>query len=80
MLRSTKILTLSLPAKMAKEAEKIAKEESRTRSELFREALRFYIDSKQWRAIRGWGEQAAAKQNLKPEDVERLISEVRSDG
>lgn len=80
MQRSTKILTLSLPEKMAKEAAKIAKEESRTRSGLFREALRFYIDSKQWRAIRGWGEATVAKQNLVPEDVERLVNEVRSDG
>ena len=46
MSRATKTWTISLPPKMVKEAEKIARDENRTKSELIREALRFYLDEK----------------------------------
>ena len=44
-MRLRKLVTISLPAPLLKEAEKVAKEEYRNMSELFREALRFYIVS-----------------------------------
>jgi len=40
MLRTSRIPALSLPPEMAKQIEKLAKEEGMTRSEFFREALR----------------------------------------
>lgn len=81
LARSTKILTLSLPPEMVKELERIAKEENRTRSELFREALRQYIASKErWRKIRKWGTQIAKAQRLTEADIERIVDEVRSKG
>jgi predicted transcriptional regulator len=36
-------MTISLPAKMVKEVDKIRRQEGRTRSELMREALRLYV-------------------------------------
>ena len=39
-------MTISLPAKMAAEVEKLRKAENRTRSELVREALRTYFASR----------------------------------
>ena len=48
-MRSTAVVTVSLPAELASRADEIAKEESRTRSELLREALRLYIDTREVR-------------------------------
>lgn len=45
-MRSRKLVTISLPPSLLKEAEKVAKEEYRNMSELFREALRFYIETR----------------------------------
>ena len=42
-MRTTRIMSISLPPAMEKQVEKIRKEEHRTRSELVREALRQYI-------------------------------------
>ena len=48
-MRSTAVVTVSLPPELASRADEIAKEESRTRSELLREALRLYIDTRKVR-------------------------------
>ena len=48
-MRSRKLVTISLPPALLKEAEKVAKEEYRNMSELFREALRFYIETREVR-------------------------------
>ncbi len=45
-MRTTKTMTISLPPGMVKEFEKVRKAENRTRSELVREALRYYIESR----------------------------------
>ncbi len=77
MARISRVTTLSLPPKMAVEAEKIAKEENRTKSELFREALRLYIEQRRWQKIRGWGENSAKEKNIKEKDIDDLIQSVR---
>lgn len=78
--RTSKVLTVSLPPAMLKKAEKIAKEESRTKSELFREALRQYIASRErWKKIRSWGDEIAKEYGItSEEDVDRIIDEIRS--
>jgi predicted transcriptional regulator len=45
-MRTTETLTISLPPAMAKQMEKVQKEENRTRSELLREAWRQYFDTR----------------------------------
>ena len=45
-MRSSSILTISLPPAMAKQMEKVQKKEHRTRSELLREAWRHYFESR----------------------------------
>lgn len=42
-------MTISLPPPLAKKAEAVAIEENRTKSELLREALRFYVDTREVR-------------------------------
>jgi predicted transcriptional regulator len=44
-MRTTETMTISLPPAMARQLEKVRKQEHRTRSELMREALRHYFDS-----------------------------------
>ncbi len=76
-MRTTRVLSLSLPPELAKEAERIAKKEGRTQSELFREALRRYIQEKEWRELRRYGARQAARTGITEADVDRLVSEYR---
>jgi|SRR5579859_4902783 len=45
-MRTTRILTISLPPAMLRRFEAVCRVESRTRSELVREALRSYFESR----------------------------------
>lgn len=45
-MRTTDTMTISLPPAMTKQLEKVRKQENRTRSELMREALRQYFESR----------------------------------
>lgn len=76
-MRTSKVLSLSLPPTMLQEAERLAKKEGRTKSELFREALRRYIQERRWAELRRYGTQQARKLGLMDTDVERLIKEYR---
>ncbi len=79
--RNSKTITISLPPEMAAKAEALAKRESRTMSELFREAFRKYHGS----IVDGWFEELAqlgASRNphgYTEEDIPRLIKEVRAE-
>lgn len=41
-----RLVTISLPPPLLRQAEAIAREENRTKSELLREALRFYVETR----------------------------------
>ncbi len=60
-------------------AEKIAKEENRTRSELMREALRRYIAEMELKRLQRYGLKKAKELGLKEEDVQRFIDEYRAE-
>jgi len=49
VMRTTKSITISLPPEQLRTAERLAKKQSRTMSELFREALRRYQQEEEWR-------------------------------
>jgi CopG family transcriptional regulator / antitoxin EndoAI len=76
-MRTTRILSLSLPPDLVREAERIAKQEGRTKSELFREALRRYVDERRWRALHRYGQGRDRKLGMTEADVERAVQEVR---
>ena len=76
-MRTNKTLSLSLPLELAREAERIAKKEGRTKSELFREALRRYIQEQRWMDFRRYGAQQAGKFGIREPEVERVIEEYR---
>jgi CopG family transcriptional regulator/antitoxin EndoAI len=77
-MRTTKTWTISLPPKLVREAERTAKEEHRTKSELVREALRLYLEDQQWRKLqRKTALQAQALGIRTEEDVDRLVHVIR---
>jgi CopG family transcriptional regulator/antitoxin EndoAI len=76
-MRSTRTLSITLPPEMLKRAQSIAKRESRTMSELVREALRHYDRQAWWDEVNAYGRQRAEERGLRERDVERLIRESR---
>jgi metal-responsive CopG/Arc/MetJ family transcriptional regulator len=61
-----KLMTISLPPELLDKAERVAREENRTRSELVREALRFYVET------------SAARRRAARERVFDLIRQVQA--
>ena len=47
--RNTDTITFSLPPEMAQHLRQVVKEEDRTESELLREAIRLYMEERDWR-------------------------------
>ena len=47
--RNTETVTFSLPPEQAQRLRQAAREEERTVSELLREAIRLYMEEKEWR-------------------------------
>ncbi len=77
-MRTSKVMTLSLPPEMLKEVDQLVKEENRTRSELIREALRKYVNDKRWLQIKQWGLQSARELDISTEDeIDSFIHEYR---
>jgi CopG family transcriptional regulator/antitoxin EndoAI len=78
-MRTTKPITVSLPADLLRETQRVAREEARTRSELIRDALRQYLASRRWQRLRQWGAETAERLGLKTEaDLQRLLDKVRA--
>ena len=77
-MRPSRTVTISLPPELARRAERAARTEGRTRSELFREALRQYLDRRdRWERIFAAGEQAAAGLGVREQDVSAAVEERR---
>jgi CopG family transcriptional regulator / antitoxin EndoAI len=62
---------------MLKRAQSIAKRESRTMSELVREALRQYERRSWWDEVNGYGRRRAEEVGIGESDVERVVQEAR---
>jgi len=77
MTRTTKTITLSLPPKMVKEVKELTKEEGMTKSELFREALRRYIEERKWARLYRYGEMKAREKGITEEQIEDIIDARR---
>ena len=73
-----KVINISLPDDLLCEVDEYAREEHRTRSELFREAVRQYIESRRWRRLRESGSRTALELGLSEEDIERIVGEYRA--
>jgi metal-responsive CopG/Arc/MetJ family transcriptional regulator len=81
MSRTTQILAFSVPPTVAKEVETLAKQERRTKSELFREMVRVYeryrtqreLDEQRW--VENVIAEAKAEQAKHPMSVEEMRKE-----
>jgi CopG family transcriptional regulator/antitoxin EndoAI len=72
-------VNISFKEDLLAEIDRIARRESRSRSELIREAARSYIDrKKRWERIFAFGSKQAKKLGLKEGDVAVVIREQRS--
>ncbi len=80
MPRTTKTITFSLPPEMAEQVQRMVKEEDRTVSELLREAIRLYMEEREWRRLERYGRLRARGQGTAPEDMERMVDEHRAEG
>lgn len=77
-MRPSRTVTISLPPELARRAEKTARTEGRSRSELFREALRQYLDRRdRWERVFAAGEEAATRLGVGEEDVAAAVEESR---
>jgi predicted transcriptional regulator len=79
--RSSRVFTVSFPEDLAQQVERLAQQESRNISELFREAFRSYRLERIRRkldSVRG----QVRDRNRQPyteDDVERLVDEIRAE-
>ena len=48
MPTTRKAITFSMPPEMAEQVQQVLKEEGRTMSEFLREAIRLYMDEREW--------------------------------
>ena len=74
---SPRVRSLSLPLDLIRQAERLAKQEGRTKTEVLREALRRYGQEKRWRQLKRYGAGRARKAGLTAENVERAVREYR---
>ena len=73
---NTTTVNISFQGSLLADIDKIARVESRSRSELLREAARLYIDRKRrWGRIFAYGRTVVARGNLTEADV---VSEIQS--
>lgn len=71
-------VNISFNSDLLKQIDKVAQEESRSRSELIREAARSYIERKsRWGQIFKLGTRIAQSKGLKLEDIENEITSFR---
>jgi CopG family transcriptional regulator / antitoxin EndoAI len=79
-MRTTKVLSITLPETMLERAKRLAKKENRTMSELVREALRRYEGSRWLAEAQAYGEQRALATGILTEaDVDRVVHEAREE-
>ena len=77
-MSSQRTVTISLPPELAKRVDQAAGKEGRSRSELFREALRQYLERQdRWERIFALGEGAARRTGLDETAVLRAVKAGR---
>ncbi|OGR31207.1 MAG: hypothetical protein A2139_09530 [Desulfobacca sp. RBG_16_60_12] len=79
-MRRTKLISFSILPDFLREVEKVAKEEHRTKSELIREALRRYIEDREWEKLSRYARRKSAETGIKTEeDIQRVVDEYRGE-
>src|SRR2546425_3771045 len=76
-MATTRVRLLSLPSDLIREAERLAKQEGRTKTEVLREALRRYGQEQRWRGLQRYGAGRARKVGMRQAGVVRALPQVR---
>ena len=76
-MRTTKIMSFSVPPEFEAEIQSIAKSEHRTISEFLREAVRQYIAKKNFELTRATVAERLKSQGISEQDVEDAVSDER---
>jgi CopG family transcriptional regulator/antitoxin EndoAI len=77
-MRTTRVVSITLPPAMFEDAQALARQENRTMSELMREALRRYQRERDWGVLRSYGTITAEANDVQnEEDVVGLVRRVR---
>ncbi len=69
--RNTETVTFSLPPPQAQHLRQVAREEERTVSELLREAIRLYMEEREWRIEERMRRRSRRSSTDEPETEER---------
>ena len=73
-------VNISFNDELLKRIDKLAKQESRSRSELIREAARTYIERKnRWQKIYAYSERRARKRQVSDKDIADEIAKYRTE-
>jgi metal-responsive CopG/Arc/MetJ family transcriptional regulator len=73
-----RLLSVSIPDELAAEAEALARATGKTKSEVVRDALRRHVQHERFAELRHYGRARAEALGVGPEDVERLVDELRA--
>jgi len=76
-MATPRLRSLSLPSDLVREAERLAKQEGRTKTEVLGEALRRYGQERRWRGLQRYGAGRARKVGVREAGVERAVQEFR---
>ncbi|MGH2960716.1 MAG: CopG family ribbon-helix-helix protein [Solirubrobacterales bacterium] len=76
----SKLLSVSLPDELSDGTDQLAEAQGRTRSEVVRDALRSYLWRERWSMATREARARAELEGIGPEDAERLVDEIRTDG
>ncbi len=76
MNQEIKIVSVSIPADLVRQLDKVCDLEHRNRSELYREALRQYLKLRRWQALREYSAAKAAVAGSDGIDLEKIIEEL----
>lgn len=77
-MRPSRTVTVSLPPELAREIDRAARSEKRSRSEMFREALRQYLARRdRWERIFSYGERAAARSGITEKKIAGVVKAAR---
>ena len=71
-------VTITVPTGLLAKADRLAREEGRTRSGLFREGLRALLWKRRWESLQAYGSRVARKKGLKEADIEGIVDRIRS--
>lgn len=79
MLKNTRTITVSLSSEILSQMEEVMRAEGLTRSELLREALRRYLQEREWLGIVREATKRNQELGITAEDVDRLVREYRAE-